>query len=497
MTGICGVVSPDNCLPYLYLATDYSFHLGSKHGGLCLLNPKGEWKRANHSIQDAQFQTKFSRYLMDDSWIGKMGIGVISDLDVQPLVLNTRFGTIAIAFNGWINNLNQLVEKYIAKGHSPIVMSLDPDNANRERIYSVSLLATLINEAKTLESGIQHVWEIIEGSASMLILTPDGIIAARDLHGRTPLVIAYNSTTKSRIIVSEDFFLFRLGYKVEKSLEPGEIVCISASGVQVLCSGNCELCQFCTFSLIYTSFPASTRVASTRIMCGESLAQKSGLTAADMVCGIPDSGIFSGQGFAKFLQIPYIQAIIKYAATRGRSFIPGNQAQRDDIAKHKLHPSQELLMGLVLLVLTDDSIVRATQLGDLIWEILELLGVKRVHLGISCPPLLFPCNYLYSTRRRGELATRKVIGDQVKDLAPYLDPDSRLFQDMIRGIKESMLRGKTAGDRWNLPDKQILDVMDRFTLQYQRPEDMIKVVTTVSGLAQKDLCFDCWFPRTL
>jgi len=495
MSGFFGVVSLYlSCMHDLFYGTDYHSHMGKEHGGLCVVNKKGKWMRANHSVREVQFQPQFSRYLDNDVWKGKMGIGVISDFDVQPLVIQTRFGTIAIAFNGWIQNLPELIKRYITNGHSFIVMREDPD-IDEQRTYSVSLLATLINEAKTIEAGIQHVWEIIEGSASIIVLTPDGIIAARDKYGRTPVAIAYNQTNNNWAVTSEDSFLFNLGYEVERFLDPGEIVYLDSTGFQTLCKGDCNRSRSCAFRYIYTSNPASGKVALTRLKSGKALAATSQLKGKfDLGFGVPDSGIFHGQGFCSEAEdIPYIQAIIKYTETWGRSYIPAIQAIRYLVAKYKLLAIPDLLKNKRI-VMADDSIVRGTQLGDLIWVLMELLEVAGIHLAIACPPLLFPCNYLFSTRRRVELVARRAIGDDVDDIAPYIDPDSSKYKKMIREIKILMLRGKEGGDRWNLPSSKIDELLPKFTLQYQRPKYMIKTVSTISGLPPEHLCLDCWFP---
>ncbi|MFH1749623.1 MAG: amidophosphoribosyltransferase [bacterium] len=492
MSGIFGVVFPkkENCIQVLFRGTDYNSHMGNQHAGLTIFNQNGEWKRANHSIQDAPFKTKFNRYLTDLDYQGDLGIGVISDFDVQPLVISTRFGPIAIAFNGWVQNLHELVEKYIANGHSFILMGQDPDVRERERIYSVALLATLINEGKTLEKGIQHIWDVIQGSASMLVLTPDGIISARDRYGRTPVVIGYNEEIKSWAITSETCSFFNLKYKIIKYLDPGEIVCVSLSGVQYLCKGNCTFCKLCAFLYIYSSNPASApvkgiEVAPVRIECGKNLAKLVQGIMADLVFGIPDSGVFHGYGFAQESGLPYIEADIKYE-TYGRSFI-SNEAIRKLVVDYKLIPIISLIIGKHL-VMTDDSVVRGTQLGDLIWILLEVIKALSIHLAIACPPLLRPCPYIYSTRKRRELAARRAIRDiegrDIEDIAVYLDPDSSQFKQMVERIKWNIL---TYG-REDVSEEKVRELMARFSLQYQLLGDMVEAI----GLPEEQLCLYCW-----
>lgn len=490
MSGIFGIVSSNNCTEALYHGTALHIHMGGRtHAGLAVLNKRGNIVPANHSIAGSQYVNEFTRHLKDSNFFGTSGIGVISDFDVQPILVKTTSGTNAIVFNGRISNLDELVGQMIRQGESFNIISQDPETGE-EKVNSLELLGKIMAKSKTIEDGIQRIWNTIQGSASILILTKDGVIAARDKYGRTPLTIAYNKITNSWAVASEDCAFINIRYKVHKYLKPGEIVLINSEGVQQICNGDDDLCKICTFLWIYSSFPASfvdgIEVAEARLRCGRCLAKRAQVDGYNLVSGVPSSGILHGFGFSQESGIPYLPILTKYTAIGlDRSFAGLNQKERVEIADFKLLPLTSLI-NEARIVLTEDSIVRATQLMPWMLRLFDEFNAEKIHIAPGCPPLLYPCEYLRSTRNISELAARRAImeieGKSIEDIAAYLDPKSSQFQQMVELIKLRLTGNKT-----NLAEK--------VNLKYQFLNDMVEAI----NLPEEKLCLYCWtgeaFPR--
>jgi len=459
MSGIFGVVSKGNCADLLLYGTDYHSHMGTEHGGLAVLGKR--FFRSIHDISKSQFKSKFA----DDykEMLGGMGIGAISDKDPQPLIVGSKFGTFAIVAAGLVENVNELGLDLLKEGETFGEMS-------GGGINSVELLAKLINRGQTLTEGIEMVYRRIQGSASILILKEEGIYAARDSLGRTPLVLGEKDG--DYVIATETCSFLNLGFRVKKYLDPGEIVLIRKSGLEEKFSGR-KLNQICSFLWIYTGYPASSyegiSVELVRERCGRALARNDHVKA-DLVAGVPDSGVGHAIGYAIQSGLPYRRPLVKYTPGYGRSYTPPSQEIRDLVATMKLIPIQEVIQGNRI-VLCEDSIVRGTQLKNYTVKKLWEGGAKEVHVRPACPPLMFPCRFALSTRTVEELAARKAIraleGRQVEDVRQYLTHRTKKYEEMVEWIAREL--GVT-------------------TLKYQRIEDMIEAI----GLPREKLCLYCW-----
>ena len=411
MGGFFGTVSKTECVTDLFYGTDYNSHLGTKRGGLATY-AKGEgFMRSIHNLENSYFRTKFELEL--PKFKGNSGIGIISDTDPQPIVINSHLGKFAIVTVAKIQNISELERDLLAANMHFSEMSLGKTNPTE-------LIALLIVQGKDFVDGIENVFNKIKGSCSMLLLTEDGIIVARDKWGRTPIVIgkkegAYAAT-------SESSSLPNLDYEIEKYVGPGEIIRLRADGMEQMRKPN-EGMQICSFLWVYYGFPVSCyegrNVEEVRFMSGYKMGQKDN-SEVDCACGIPDSGVGMALGYAEGKGIPYHRAITKYTPTWPRSFTPANQEMRSLVAKMKLIPNRAMLEGKRVLF-CDDSIVRGTQLRDNV-KILYDYGAKEVHMRIACPPLIYSCPFLGFTASKGdlELITRRMIkeieGDENKDL---------------------------------------------------------------------------------
>jgi amidophosphoribosyltransferase len=460
MSGIFGVVSKGDCADILLYGTDYHSHLGTEFGGIAVFGK--EFTRQIHNISQTQFKSKF----FEDSrkMKGNKGIGVISALEEQPMYLNCKFGPFCIVTNGFIENKDRLARTLMDKGHSFTEVSKDGINATE-------LIAKLISEGRDIVDGIGKMFDVIEGSCSLLVLTKDGVWAARDRLGYTPLVVgkrpdAYAVTCETSAFPNSDF-------ETVKYLEPGEIVLLNEKGLAQRRKG-CPKNQICSFLWIYTGFPASNyegiNTEIVRERCGRCLAKRDKDIKVDVVTGVPDSGLAHAIGYAIESGKPFRRPLVKYTPGYGRSYTPPSQETRDLIAKMKLIPIKEIIDGNSIVV-CEDSIVRGTQLKNFTVKKLWDGNAKQVHIRPACPPLMFPCKFNFSTRSINELAARKAIraleGKDIEDVSEYTDNKSAKYKKMVD---------------WIAKDLEVT------TLRYQTVEDMVKSI----GLPKERLCLYCW-----
>jgi amidophosphoribosyltransferase len=462
MGGLFGIASQDDCVNDLYYGTDYHSHMGTKRGGLTVLNDIG-FKRYIHDISQTQFRSKFHDDIKEMH--GRIGIGVISDFDDQPLIIGSHLGVYAIVTVGRINNIQELAKKAFDKGTTHY------SEMSGGQINPTEMVATLIDQGASFQEGIEIAQNAIEGSLTLLILTDKGIYASRDKLGRTPLVIGKRSNAYA--VAMESTAFPNLNFELESYLGPGEIVFITHSGVEKLRVPNKRL-QICAFFWVYYGYPASyyegINVEDTRYRCGVALA-KNDCVKPDCVSGIPDSGTSHGIGYANESKIPFTRPFVKYTPTWPRSFMPQEQSTRDLVAKMKLIPIKDLIIGKKILF-CDDSIVRGTQLKDTIKRIYDC-GAKEVHMRVACPPLVYGCKFLNFSRSKSDydLAARYAIneieGEKPVDLKEYLNPDSVKYKAMIEWIRKRM---------------------HLTSLKYQKLDDLVKAI----GLPKERLCTYCW-----
>ncbi|MDL2241606.1 amidophosphoribosyltransferase [Bacteroidales bacterium OttesenSCG-928-L03] len=461
MGGFFGTIGKDRCVYDLYYGTDYNSHMGTKRAGMVTWT--GElFMRSIHSLENSYFRTKFESEL--DKFTGKSGIGIISDTDPQPMVMNSHLGKYAVVTVAKINNLDTLEAELISRGRSFSELSSGQTN-------QTELICLLIDEGKTFEEGIEHVFNNIKGSCSLMILTPNGIIAARDKLGRTPVMIGQKEN--AYCISSEPCGFPNLGYEIVYNLGPGEIVRITAEGYEQLRKPNKKK-QICSFLWVYYGYPVSeyegVNVDQMRFKGGKNMAAEDDLEA-DFVAGIPDSGVGHALGYAVGKGVPYKRAFIKYTPTWPRSFTPSRQEQREFIAKMKLIPNKSLLKDQRI-IFCDDSIVRGTQLRDNV-NILYHYGCKEVHMRIACPPLIYACEYLNFTASKSvlELITRRIIkrleGDEEKNLKLYHTTGTPEYNRLVEEIRKEL----------NIT-----------TLRFNSLENLVDAI----GLPKEQLCTHCW-----
>jgi len=461
MSGLFGVVSTGDCTEALYYGTDYHSHLGTEVAGLAVL---GEFfQHRIHSITNTQFKSRFADEVKHMSGTG--GIGVISDSNTQPFIVSSRIGDFAIVTAGLITNVDSIAKELLREGHSFAEVA-------HGQINPTELVAKIIAGGKNLVDGIERVFDKISGSVSMLVLTRDGIFAARDSKGRTPL--ALGSGGGSWAVASESCAFPNLGFKVEKFIAPGEIVQVTAAGPRVA-HGPAKVCQICSFLWIYTGYPASAyegiTVESVRERTGALLAKKDrDKVKADLAAGIPDSGTGHAIGYAMQSGLPYRRPLVKYTSGYGRSYTPPSQDTRNLVAKMKLIPIRDVIHGKRI-ILCEDSIVRGTQLKNLTIQKLWDNGAAEVHMRAACPPLMFPCKYALSTRSVRELAARRAIrdmeGGDTEDVAAYTDPATKEFADMVEWIRRDL---------------------NVTTLAYLTIDEIVEAI----GLPRERLCTHCW-----
>ena len=434
MGGIFGTISKKSCVADLFYGTDYNSHLGTRRGGMAAFEREKGFVRSIHNLENAYFRSKFEPSL------GKFdgctaGIGAISDTDAQPLVMNSHLGSFAICTVAKIVNIDELSRKLLEKNMHFAEMSSGKTNPTE-------LVALLLIQGKTFRDGIENVFRHIKGSCSMLILTDNGIICARDSWGRTPLVIGKKDGAYA--VSSESTSFPNLDYEIEYNVGPGEIVKITAEGMEQIRPANKKM-QICSFLWVYYGFPTSTyegrNVEEARFANGYSLAKVDDVEI-DCVSGIPDSGTGMAMGYAAGKCVPYQRCIAKYTPTWPRSFTPSNQAMRSLVAKMKLIPNKAMLKGKRVLF-CDDSIVRGTQLRDNV-KVLFDAGLKECHMRIACPPLVYGCPFINFTSSKSdmELITRRIIegfeGDANKDLDKYATTDSPQYQRMVEAIRKQL-----------------------------------------------------------
>ena len=432
MGGFFGTIKKESCVADLFYGVDYNSHMGTKRGGMVTLN-NGNFTRSIHNIENSYFRTKFEADL--PSFSGNSGIGVISDTDAQPIIINSHLGKFAVVTVAKVTNLPELEKELLAKGNHFCEHSNGITNQSE-------LVSMLIIEGKTFVEGIENVYNRLKGSCSMLLLTENGIIAARDKYGRTPIMIGKG---KNGYAVSSETCSFpNLGYEMDYNIGPGEIVQITADGFTQLRKPNKKM-QICSFLWVYYGYPVceyeGKNVDEMRFDCGVEMGKNDDIDA-DFVSGIPDSGVGMSLGYAVGKQIPYKRAIVKYTPTWPRSFTPPTQEMRELVAKMKLIPNKKLLKDKKV-VFCDDSIVRGTQLHDNVNDLYRY-GAKEVHMRISCPPLIYPCKFLNFTGSKSELEliTRRVIknleGDCSKNLPAYATTNSPQYCKMVDCIRKDL-----------------------------------------------------------
>ena len=429
MGGFFGTVSVKDCVTDLFYGTDYNSHMGTKSGGMATYDSKKGFIRSIHSLESAYFRSKFEDELSKFS--GNAGIGIISDTDSQPLVINSHLGKFAIVTVAKVNNIEELEKELLS--HNMHFAELSSGKTN-----PTELISLLIIQGKDFVDGIENVYRSIKGSCSMLLLTEDGIIVARDQWGRTPIIIGEKEGAYA--MTSESSSLPNLDFEIERYVGPGEILRVRPEGIEQMRRPNEEM-QICSFLWVYYGFPVSCyenkNVEEVRFACGYKMGQKDE-SEVDCACGIPDSGVGMALGYAEGKGIPYHRAIAKYTPTWPRSFTPSNQEMRSLVAKMKLIPNRAMLQGKRILF-CDDSIVRGTQLRDNV-NILYEYGAKEVHMRIACPPLIYGCPFINFTSSKGdlELITRRIIqeleGDHTKNLDKYATTDSPEYKRMVDTI---------------------------------------------------------------
>jgi amidophosphoribosyltransferase len=462
LSGVVGIVSKKDCKEDLFYATDYHSHLGSSYGGIAISDGTKTQKKI-HTISKAQFKSRFSEDMDFMNMRGNSGIGVISDRDTQPLIMRLKFGEYAICGVGYVNNQNELARKLINDG---VVFSEMPNG----KVNQIELAAKLINTGRTIEEGIKYMHDYIDGSLSLLLLGKEGVYAARDRFGRTPLILAEKKG--SRIVVSETCSFKNLGFKAKKFLGPGEILLLTPGKTKQVKKPD-KILQLCAFLFVYAGFPASEyegkNVEEFREESGRIIAKRDKVKA-DLVAGIADSGTAYAHGYSYESRIPVKIPLLKYTPGWARSYVPPVQETRNLIALMKQITADALIKGQRILI-TEDSIVRGTQLKNYLLVKLWDAGAKEIHVRPACPALMFPCKFLYSTRRLDELFARRIIkrmhGKHIKNVAPYLDTDSKQYKRMRKLMEKDL---------------------NVTSLRFQRLEDMLEA----TGLPKKNFCTYCW-----
>ena len=472
MGGFFGAISKRDCVLDIFFGVDYHSHLGTRRGGMVVYDRDTGFQRQIHNIENTPFRTKFERDMED--FHGCSGIGCISDTDPQPLLVRSHLGLYAITTVGIINNAEQLVSQYFSDhGHQFMAMSSG-------KVNSTELTAALINQADDLISGIRHAQDLIDGSATILILTKDEIIAARDKLGRLPVLVGQNE--EGCCVSFESFAYHKLGYHDAYELGPREIVRVTADGFETLAPAG-EQMRICAFLWTYYGYPNSNyegvNVEVMRYRNGEIMARADkarGLAQdLDYVAGVPDSGVPHAIGYANESHIPFARPFVKYTPTWPRSFMPANQDVRNQVAKMKQIPVPELIEGKKLLFV-DDSIVRGTQLRETV-EFLYESGAEEVHMRSACPPILYGCKYLNFSRSNSdmELLARRIVqeleGDEGQQhLEEYADANTQRGQCMLKAICEKF---------------------GFSSLGYQSLDGLLEAI----GLDRDKVCTYCWNGR--
>lgn len=492
MAGFFGTVSTTSCIADVFYGTDYNSHLGTRRAGMVTYDPELGFKRSIHSLESNYFRSKFEDEL--PKFKGNSGIGIISDTDAQPQLFNSHLGRFAICTVAKVNNLEQIANKLLAEGNHLTEFTSG-------RINPTEVIGLLIVKGKNFVDGIENVYRNVKGSCSMILLTEDGIIAARDAWGRTPIAIGRkvshennsadiggltdeganvndtNEKISAYAVASETTSFPNLDYETVKFIGPGEIVKIKSNGYEVLRPANKKM-QICSFLWVYYGFPTSDYEGRNsevvRNACGYAMG-KADDTEVDCACGIPDSGIGMAVGYAAGHGCPYMRAISKYTPTWPRSFTPANQSMRNLVAKMKLIHNKSVLKDKRVLF-CDDSIVRGTQLRDNTKCLLEA-GAKEVHMRIACPPLIYGCQFINFTSSKSdmELMTRRLIAEfegeaaaqDPERLKAYATTDSPEYKHMVETIQ----------NRFGLS-----------SLKFTKMEDLIEAI----GLPKDMVCTHCF-----
>lgn len=465
MGGFFGVASKDDCLFDLFFGTDYHSHLGTRRAGMAVYGENG-FDRAIHNIENAPFRTKFDKDMQKMK--GQYGIGCISDYEPQPLIVRSHHGTYAITTVSKINNAQEIVDNIFTNNNTHFLEMSGGD------INPTELVAALINQKENIIEGIHYALETIEGSLTLMLLTPKGIYAARDKYGRIPLVIG--NKEDAYCMAMESFSFQNLGYHPLKELGPGEIVVVNEEGIKTLMAPGSKM-KICTFMWVYYGYPSSSyegvSVEQMRYNCGKNMAKRDHVKP-DIVAGVPDSGTAHAVGYANESGIPFSRPFIKYTPTWPRSFMPTVQSKRDMIAKMKMLAIHDLIQDKSILLI-DDSIVRGTQLRETT-EFLYESGAKEVHIRPACPPLVYGCKFLNFSRSSSEmdLISRRMIAklegtEDVTDevLQQYTDPESEKYEQMI---------------------EEICKELNFTSLRFNRLDDMLDAV----GIPKENLCTYCW-----
>lgn len=462
MGGFFGVASKSDCVTDLFYGTDYHSHLGTRRGGLAVSTEHG-FERFIHDITNAQFRSKLEADL--PRLAGNRGIGVISDYEDQPLIIGSHLGRFAIVTVGVVQNLEALAaQAYKSR-------SAHFSEMTGEEINPTELMAAMIAQEDSFEDGIQRVQEAVEGSCSMLLLTDDGIYAARDRLGRTPVILGEKDGAFA--VTMETSAFPNLDYERTRDLGPGEVVFLNEDGVESRIPARDRM-QMCAFLWVYYGYPSSDyegiNVENARNRCGACLARRDDVEI-DMAAGIPDSGTAHAIGYANEAGVPYRRPFVKYTPTWPRSFMPQDQDIRNLVARMKLIPIKELIGGQRMLF-CEDSIVRGTQLQDIIRRLYDY-GAAEVHMRPACPPLVHGCKFLNFSRSRSEMdlagrwAIKAIEGEYGKNVEQYRDPDSDEHRAMVQHICEKL---------------------HLTTLRYQRLDDLVEAI----GLPREKLCTYCW-----
>jgi len=470
MGGFFGAAAEHNCISDVFFGTDYHSHLGTRRGGMTAYSPEKGFQRSIHSIENSPFRTKFESDV--DAMEGNLCIGSISDTDPQPILLKSRLGTYAVCNIGIINNAEELCNELLSNSSASF------EAMSSGKVNSSTLIGGLIAQRDNIVDGIKYAQEKIKGTMSLLILTEDAIIAARDKDGRLPIIIGRRDD--GYCVSFESFAFQKLGYAIYREMLPGEIVKITSKRAEVLSEGHINDLKICTFLWTYYGYPNSVyegvTVETMRTRNGEIMAehdiQSGNLPDVDFICGVPDSGVPHAIGYANRSGIPFARPFIKYTPTWPRSFMPQSQSMRNKVAKMKLIPVHELIEGKKLLFV-DDSIVRGTQLRETV-EFLYANGAKEVHMRSACPPIMYGCKYLNFSRSTSELdlIARRIIHefegeDGVKYINEYSDTNTergqRLRSEICKRLKLT-------------------------SLEFQSLEGTVKAV----GLPESGLCSYCW-----
>ena len=470
MGGFFGAAAEHNCISDVFFGTDYHSHLGTRRGGMTAYSPEKGFQRSIHSIENSPFRTKFESDV--DAMEGNLCIGSISDTDPQPILLKSRLGTYAVCNIGIINNAEELCNELLSNSSASF------EAMSSGKVNSSTLIGGLIAQRDNIVDGIKYAQEKIKGTMSLLILTEDGIIAARDKNGRLPIIPGRRDD--GYCVSIESFAVQKLGYAIYREMLPGEIVKITSKRAEVLSEGHINDLKICTFLWTYYGYPNSVyegvTVETMRTRNGEIMAehdiQSGNLPDVDFICGVPDSGVPHAIGYANRSGIPFARPFIKYTPTWPRSFMPQSQSMRNKVAKMKLIPVHELIEGKKLLFV-DDSIVRGTQLRETV-EFLYANGAKEVHMRSACPPIMYGCKYLNFSRSTSELdlIARRIIHefegeDGVKYINEYSD---------------------TTTERGQRLRSEICKRLKLTSLEFQSLEGTVKAV----GLPESGLCSYCW-----